>query len=212
MKLRCENNMINYSIILDGGKIPERAHPSDAGLDLVAASDPKIVGEILEQRPFVTIYKSIDYIEYDTGVKLIDPHMEIWDNKAGSRAPIERKKIYSQIFPRSSISKYNLTLANSVGVIDNGFQSNILLRFKYVVQPCDLVIIKKNVEFDSSYRNNDISNIGVIINEDKIYKRGDKLGQLIPVIQLDNIKFNIIEKVEQISDRAGGGFGSSDQK
>ena len=34
------------------------------------------------------------------------------------------------LFPRSSISNYDLTLSNSVGVVDSGYRGNIKFRFK----------------------------------------------------------------------------------
>lgn len=34
------------------------------------------------------------------------------------------------LFPRSSITKYDLTLANSVGVLDSGFRGEIVVKFK----------------------------------------------------------------------------------
>jgi dUTP pyrophosphatase len=34
------------------------------------------------------------------------------------------------IFPRSSISKYTLSLSNAVGVIDSGYRGSILLKFR----------------------------------------------------------------------------------
>jgi dUTP pyrophosphatase len=35
------------------------------------------------------------------------------------------------LFPRSSVSKTILTLANSVGVIDSGYRGSIMLKFRY---------------------------------------------------------------------------------
>lgn len=55
-----------------------------------------------------------DYIEYDTGV-----HLEIPEGYVGL------------VFPRSSISKMNMALANSVGVVDSGFRGSIKFRFRY---------------------------------------------------------------------------------
>lgn len=37
------------------------------------------------------------------------------------------------IFPRSSISRTNLILSNSVGVIDSGYRGEVSVRFKYTV-------------------------------------------------------------------------------
>lgn len=53
------------------------------------------------------------YIEYDTGLS-----MEIPVGYVGL------------LFPRSSISNYDLTLSNSVGVVDSGYRGNIKFRFK----------------------------------------------------------------------------------
>ena len=35
------------------------------------------------------------------------------------------------LFPRSSVSKTSLTLANSVGVIDSGYRGEIMLKYRY---------------------------------------------------------------------------------
>lgn len=53
------------------------------------------------------------YIEYDTGVIV-----EVPANHA------------LMVFPRSSISKYDLTLANGVGVVDPGYLGTVRLRFR----------------------------------------------------------------------------------
>ena len=79
-------------------KIPRYAKPGDAGLDLFA----------------VSMERTKNYIEYDTGIAL-----EIPDGYVGI------------IFPRSSNSKKDLILANSAGVIDSGYRGTIKLRYKY---------------------------------------------------------------------------------
>lgn len=58
------------------------------------------------------------YIEYNTGISL-----EIPTGYVGL------------IFPRSSISKMGLQLANSVGVIDSGYRGEITFRFKRTPGP-----------------------------------------------------------------------------
>ena len=121
------------------------ANPGDAGYDIIANSDPHVVGE----KGTSGLYSHIDYIEYDTSVK-ISP---------------EGNEIYTFLFPRSSISKYNLTLANSVGVIDSGYRNSIKARFKYNMQPNDIRVRNKKYY--------------IKINKDKIYKKGDKIGQLL---------------------------------
>jgi len=53
------------------------------------------------------------YIEYGTGLAF-----EIPEGYVGL------------VFPRSSISKYHLDLANSVGVVDSGYRGEVTARFK----------------------------------------------------------------------------------
>ena len=148
----------------------------DAGYDLIAFDKAEIIGE--RKTPKSPLYKSIDYIQYETNVAI---------------APEEESQFYSLVYPRSSISKYNLTLANSVGVVDSGFRDTIKLRFKYVIQPKDLVIEKDNVF--------------VKIDPDKIYQKGDKIGQLVWAAH--NKLY--VEYTQQLppSERGVGGFGST---
>ncbi len=53
-------------------------------------------------------------VTYDTGLA-----MEIPEGHVGL------------LFPRSSVSKTTLNLANSVGVIDSGYRGSIMLKFRY---------------------------------------------------------------------------------
>lgn len=53
------------------------------------------------------------YVEYGTGLSF-----EIPEGYVGL------------VFPRSSISKYHLSLANAVGVVDSGYRGEVMLRFK----------------------------------------------------------------------------------
>src|SRR5574343_629468 len=55
-----------------------------------------------------------DYVEYDTGIAV-----EIPEGYVGL------------VFPRSSISNYDLILVNGVGVVDSGYRNSIRLRFKW---------------------------------------------------------------------------------
>ena len=104
------------------------------------------------------------YIEYGTGLA-----MEIPVGYVGF------------LFPRSSISKTRLNLANSVGVVDAGYRGEVRLRFRYPS--------KFNLPAEERYR------------------IGDKIGQLI-VMPIPNVE---IEKVDDLSPSARdkGGFGSS---
>ena len=83
--------------------IPTKAHPTDAGFDLVATS--------------VSEDRKRNIVTYGTGIAV-----EIPEGHVG------------YIFPRSSVYKHQVSLANCVGVIDSGFRNEILLKFR-IVQP-----------------------------------------------------------------------------
>ena len=82
-----------------------------AGYDVVAVDDPTIVGEIgseltLEDGTKIPLYKNISYLEYHTALK-IAPQNDSNGNY-----------YHMDLRARSSVRKYNLVLANSVGTID----------------------------------------------------------------------------------------------
>ena len=106
-------------------KRPE--YEGDVGYDLFARSEPEIVGV----KGKGGTYRSIDYIQYDTKLVI---------------APTNENSFYAMVYPRSSISKHNLALANSVGVIDSGFRNTVKVRFRYIFQPKDIVIKESNIE------------------------------------------------------------------
>ena len=153
------------------------AYKGDIGLDLRTTSDPKIVGHQLRAND----WKHIDYIEYDTNIKVaLDPKSS--------------KSVGAFLYPRSSISRYNLTLCNSIGVIDPGYRSTIKARFKYVPQPSDYIVFEKWLILRPSM--------------DRIYQRGDKIAQLV----FQSIHHPNLVNVKSLpkSERGEKGFGSSD--
>lgn len=182
--------MINFNVELIGdAKMPQKAHDSDVGYDLVAASEPEIVGIYDEAGEG---WSRIDYIQYRTGVKI--SVKLILKSRLGEEVIF--KNLHSLIYPRSSISKYDLVLANSVGVIDPEYTGEILVRFKYIAQPEDLVFNKKT------------GRLFIDVNRGRIYKKSDKIAQLVPMKQLDDVKFTVVDKIEQTK-RGAGGFGST---
>lgn len=122
-------------------------------------------------------YSHIDYIEYDTNL-MIEPDIGF----------------HTLAFPRSSISSKNLILCNSVGLIDNGYRGTVKFRFKYVPQPAD-------------YYFNNYGIAGIEVDLNKIYKSGDKIGQLVfmPTIIADVVTADNFSK----TNRSAGGFGST---
>ena len=103
------------------------------------------------------------------------------------------------LFPRSSNSKKDLTLTNSVGIIDSHFRGEVTLRYK-VDATYDRIV--------SEFSNK-------IVLEDEggdqftqlIYDIGDRVGQLI-IMPYPKIKFNEVEDLSE-TDRGNKGFGST---
>lgn len=161
--------------VLSGtGKIPVKSNKEDSAYDIFAVSDPEIVGEKTDL--FGKFFYNIDYIQYRTGL-FIEP-----DKKWGII-----------VSPRSSNSKFNLLLANSIGTIDNPYRGEILIRYKYVFQPEDLSIQDGKI-------------VGRI-NLDKIYKKGDRVAQM-KVEKVTDIDFIIVNKLSE-TERGNGGHGST---
>ena len=170
--------------------IPKSATDRSTGKDIRATSDPEIKGEI--HPDFPNSYKSIDYIQYRTNLFIsVKKVMKIED--FGSTFTD-----YDVLgFPRSSISKYNLLLANSICLIDADYRGEILLRFKYIWQPEDLWS----------------PTLGKIVgtpNVQKIYKQGDFICQL-KATKIEDIQFILTDELDQ-TERSSGGFGSTDGK
>ena len=148
--------------------IPERAHEGDAGYDLTAIEEPNIVRD----------ETGILYIEYKTGLAVQPP-----------------KGFRTEIYPRSSISKYNLSLCNSIALIDGIYTGELICRFN---------LIKEKDSIFGDMRNRCLKKP---IIKPKIYKKGDKIAQL--VIKKDYI-FEVIE-VDNLdeTERGDGNFGST---
>lgn len=91
------------------------------------------------------------------------------------------------IYPRSSISKGPLRLANSVGVIDSGYRGEIKLRFHV-----DIHVIEGMKQ-------------GLL--EVNVYNIGDRVGQLM-IVPIPTIETEWAEELTE-TERADGGFGST---
>ena len=112
-----------------------------------------------------TSVKATDkYIEYGTGLAVSIPRGHV-----------------GLLFPRSSISNSDLSLANSVGVVDAGYFGEIKLRFK-------------KIGLTDPYFS-------------ALYNVGDRIGQLI-IMPIPTVTFDEVSDLGD-SERATGGFGSS---
>lgn len=83
------------------------------------------------------------------------------------------------LFPRSSLSNYDLSLSNHVGVVDSGYRGEILFKFKRT----DLQMFSKE------------------------YEPGDRIGQIL-IIPYPKIEFEEVNELSG-SERGQSGYGSS---
>tara|TARA_R110000868_G_scaffold79778_5_gene226874 strand:+ start:3626 stop:4114 length:489 start_codon:yes stop_codon:yes gene_type:complete len=102
------NVFVQFKKLDEKAVIPTYANIGDVGADLTATSVNHVPATIEEAA----------YYEYGTGLA-----MKIPEGYGGF------------IFPRSSVSKKDLFLANAVGVIDPSYTGEIKLRFKYKTNP-----------------------------------------------------------------------------
>lgn len=95
------------------------------------------------------------------------------------------------LFPRSSNTKKDLILGNSVGVIDSGYRGEVIFKFK----PSSL-----RFEHDGKVLSDEFPQ--------NIYDVGDRIGQII-ILPYPKIDFNLVDELST-TDRGVGGFGSTD--
>ena len=177
--------------------LPKKGTDRATGFDVVVTTDPEIVGDQYENGA----YKRIDYIQYKTNLKLA-----VLKDRQFSNFGYTDLDYDILAFPRSSVSKYNLVLANCIGLIDADYRGEVLLRFKYIWQPEDYSIYP--------YISNDGSPLYNFIvgkpNVEKLYNKGDKVCQL-KVTKVENVEFVLVDELDS-TNRGESGFGSTDTK
>ncbi len=127
-------------------------------------------------------YSNEYYIEYGTGLAI-----EIPEGYVG------------YVFPRSSNSKYDLQLCNSIGIIDSGYRGEIKLRYRRIINP------QPGRNFVVS--DNNIPPIQWIKADFACYEIGDKVGQIM-ILPYPKVEFKEVEELSQ-TERGEGGFGST---
>jgi dUTP pyrophosphatase len=178
-------------------QVPKKGTQRSTGYDIIASSEPEIVGELNANGS----YKRIDYIQYKTNLKLAVQTDRTFSGFGHTDIDYD-----ILAFPRSSVSKYNLVLANSIGLIDADYRGEVLLRFKYIWQPEDYnVYTHESGDGSPLY-----TYIGGKPNVGKIYKKGDKICQL-KVTRVEHVEFFIVDELDS-TNRGEGGFGSTDKK
>lgn len=184
-----------------GLTLPSQATKDDAGYDVVATSEPLIVGDSQQFLDKGLLYRNIQYIQYETNLYIAPKDENVVYDPAtiGTEKPVILSKdtFHTEFWPRSSISKYYLILANSIGLVDNGYRNQVFLRFKYTWQPEDLIHINEN---------GGLRSYG-LVRKDKIYQKGDKIAQIQASLNVP-IEFELVDDLTQ-TERGTGGFGST---
>lgn len=173
IKLKKQSNItVNFKKLSKKAVIPTYAHPTDAGMDMVAISKTE----------------TEDYIEFDTGIAIELP-----------------EGFVGLLFPRSSNSKKDLLLCNSVGVVDVGYSNSIRFRFKKIINPNKLTVITSWVKKLFGIK----SITSELYYDAKEYNVGEKIGQLVimPYPKVDLVEVDEFAP----SDRGMDGFGSTDK-
>ena len=184
MKIQVLKNETYQSV----DNLPTKGTDRATGFDVVVTSEPEIVGELYDNGA----YKRVDYIQYKTNLKLAVQKERVFNNFGYTDLDYD-----ILAFPRSSISKYNLTLANCIGLIDADYRGEVLLRFKYQWQPEDYKIRTDNL-------------LEGRVNFTKLYNKDDKVCQL-KVTKVENVEFVLVHELDSTT-RGDGGFGSTDTK
>lgn len=86
------------------------------------------------------------------------------------------------LFPRSSLTNYDLSLGNSVGVIDSGYRGELIFKFKRT----DVAMLSKE------------------------YEPGERIGQLL-IIPYPKVELVEVAELSS-SERGTGGYGSTNGK
>lgn len=118
----------------------------------------------------------------DAGLDLVATSREVTNTyiEYGTSLAFEIPKGFvGLLYPRSSISKYDLVMANSVGVVDSGYRGEVKLRFK---KTDDTIFCRT-------------------------YDIGDKVAQLI-IVPYPEISLQEVDNLDG-SERGAGGFGST---
>ena len=167
-------------------------------------STPKFTLEILaDSKEIKQFYSTRVNIHDDSGVDLFVPqHTKVvfgttcfLDHGIKCRMVDDNGKTYPYyLYPRSSISKTPLILANSVGIIDRNYRGNIIASLKYVIS--DIKSFNQNLDYEEDYQ----------LPRYEIGK-GTRLVQICAP-DLSPLSVRLVDSLDETS-RGEGGFGST---
>lgn len=153
---------VKFKKLHEDAVLPSYAKKGDAGMDITTVSDGLATHSGNDTDQWY-------YIEYKCGLAV-----EIPEGYVGF------------MFPRSSISKSALLLANAVGVVDSGYRGEICFRFK----------------LDSNLANQAEGDF-----VPAAYKKGDRIGQMV-ILPYPTIESEFVDELSD-TERGSGGFGST---
>lgn len=120
------------------------------------------------------------------------------------------------VCPRSSNSKTECYMPNSVGVIDSGYRGELTVRYKlrdgifsaYGVEIVQYVIDNKDVWVSTALDKYEHENF-IELNKAP-YKIGDRIAQIV-ILPYPHINFSPVEDIHELTttDRGTGGYGST---
>ena len=106
------------------------------------------------------------------------------------------------LFPRSSNSKKDLLLSNSIGILDSGYRGEVMMKYKTSESIWWFDEEKENCVFytieDEHYKNS----IRL-----EFYNIGDRIGQLI-IMPYPKVEFEEVDDLSE-TERGEGGYGST---
>jgi len=157
--------------MLDGRAIaPTQGHPGeDAAYDMYAIDDGK----------FKFVNGKLLYIEYSTGWAIEPP-----------------PGYHTEIMPRSSNSKKDLLLCNSIGLVDEGYRGDILFRYQ-LIDFLGFMPDKYLTDVDCSWMKFKYD----------LYKSGDRCGQIL-MRKTEHFNIMVVSELED-SQRGEAGLGST---
>lgn len=148
----------------------------------------------------------------DAGLDLtaVEKHFDIHGNvvyRTGLAVEIPEGYV-GLLFPRSSVCKLDLSLCNSVGVIDSNYRGEIIVKFK----PTPIFEVADDTEFEEG-KFKEYERVMIPEGADNMnmfnaqYDIGVRIAQLI-IMPYPKVEFEEVEELTQ-TERGNGGFGST---
>ena len=169
-------------------------------LEAIAKHNEKIMGDCFPDAGFDLFIPRNTKVRVNSTGQLVDLGIKTAMFSAKTRIPVSY-----YIYPRSSMSKTPLRLANSVGIIDSGYRGNLMMA-------CDCIATDTQNEDTAygCYAAMDVDVPKAAKHQYYICRRGVRLVQICSPT-LSPLKVEMVDSVEElgISERGSGGFGST---